>query len=64
LNVVNEVVTNYDIDAIHFDDYFFYPYRIPGEAFNSASSFKYGNGMTLKIGDVISIVHFECSGCN
>jgi uncharacterized lipoprotein YddW (UPF0748 family) len=26
--VVDEVVRNYDIDAIHFDDYF-YPYKIP-----------------------------------
>jgi uncharacterized lipoprotein YddW (UPF0748 family) len=27
--VVDEVVRNYDIDAIHFDDYF-YPYKIAG----------------------------------
>jgi uncharacterized lipoprotein YddW (UPF0748 family) len=26
--VVDEVVRDYDIDAIHFDDYF-YPYKIP-----------------------------------
>ncbi|QZK90437.1 family 10 glycosylhydrolase [Flavobacterium sp. CHNK8] len=48
LNVVNEIVTNYDIDAIHFDDYF-YPYRIPGEEFNDSASFKlYGNVMKLE----------------
>jgi uncharacterized lipoprotein YddW (UPF0748 family) len=28
--VVDEVVRNYDIDAIHFDDYF-YPYKIPAK---------------------------------
>ncbi len=32
VTVVDEVVTNYDIDAIHFDDYF-YPYKITGEQF-------------------------------
>jgi hypothetical protein len=28
-----------DIDAIHFDDYF-YPYKIPGENFNDTASSK------------------------
>jgi uncharacterized lipoprotein YddW (UPF0748 family) len=46
--VVDEVVRNYDIDAIHFDDYF-YPYRIKGEEFNDSASFKkYGTGMSLE----------------
>jgi uncharacterized lipoprotein YddW (UPF0748 family) len=46
--VVDEVVKNYDIDAIHFDDYF-YPYKITGEEFNDTASFKkYGNGMSLE----------------
>lgn len=46
--VVEEVVKNYDIDAIHFDDYF-YPYKIKGEQFNDTVSFKkYGNGMSLE----------------
>lgn len=45
--VVDEVVKNYDIDAIHFDDYF-YPYKIKGEEFNDSESFKkYGAGMNL-----------------
>jgi uncharacterized lipoprotein YddW (UPF0748 family) len=45
--VVDEVVTNYDIDAIHFDDYF-YPYKIKGEEFNDKASYlKYGNGKSL-----------------
>ena len=37
--VVEEVVRNYDIDAIHFDDYF-YPYRVTGKVFNDSASFK------------------------
>jgi uncharacterized lipoprotein YddW (UPF0748 family) len=47
LKVVEEVVQNYDIDAIHFDDYF-YPYRIKGELFDDTASFtQYGNGMSI-----------------
>jgi uncharacterized lipoprotein YddW (UPF0748 family) len=45
--VVEEVVQNYDIDAIHFDDYF-YPYTVNGEKFNDFDSYiKYGNGLSL-----------------
>ncbi len=44
-NVVKDVVSRYDIDAIHFDDYF-YPYRIAGKEFpDNANYVKYGNGM-------------------
>jgi uncharacterized lipoprotein YddW (UPF0748 family) len=43
--VIRDLVRRYDLDAIHFDDYF-YPYRIPGKEFPDAASFqKYGNGM-------------------
>jgi uncharacterized lipoprotein YddW (UPF0748 family) len=43
--VVKDVVERYDVDAIHFDDYF-YPYRIAGKEFPDQASFKkYGNGM-------------------
>ncbi|WP_369753592.1 glycoside hydrolase family 10 protein [Flavobacterium sp. WC2409] len=46
--IVDEVVKNYDIDAIHFDDYF-YPYKIAGENFNDTASYKkYGNGLSLE----------------
>ncbi len=38
VSIIDEVVANYDIDAIHFDDYF-YPYRIQGETFQDAISF-------------------------
>ena len=48
INIVDEVVTKYDVDAIHFDDYF-YPYRMPGEAFNDLASYrKYGKGMSVE----------------
>lgn len=44
-NVVRDVVSRYDVDAIHFDDYF-YPYRIAGKEFPDSQSFaKYGNGL-------------------
>src|SRR5215218_376820 len=45
VNVVKDMVSRYDIDALHMDDYF-YPYRIPGKEFpDDASYAKYGNGM-------------------
>ena len=37
-DVILDVVKRYDIDAVHLDDYF-YPYRVPGQAFNDASTF-------------------------
>jgi uncharacterized lipoprotein YddW (UPF0748 family)/predicted transcriptional regulator len=51
-NVVRDIVKRYDIDAIHFDDYF-YPYDIvegggPGKDFPDNESYaRYGNGMTI-----------------
>jgi len=45
-SVVQDVVRRYDVDAIHFDDYF-YPYRIPGKEFGDWKTYqKYGNGMS------------------
>jgi uncharacterized lipoprotein YddW (UPF0748 family) len=45
--VVDEVVRNYDIDAIHFDDYF-YPYKIREKTLMILlHSKKYGGGMSL-----------------
>jgi uncharacterized lipoprotein YddW (UPF0748 family) len=45
-NVVKDVVSRYDVDAIHFDDYF-YPYRIAGKEFPDDVTYrKYGNGMS------------------
>jgi uncharacterized lipoprotein YddW (UPF0748 family) len=44
--IVKDVVKRYDIDAIHFDDYF-YPYPVPGKPFPDDSTYSlYGNGMT------------------
>ena len=37
--VVEDVVEHYDIDAIHFDDYF-YPYRVAGEEFPDEATFR------------------------
>lgn len=38
VQVIEEVVANYDIDGVHFDDYF-YPYTIAGEVFNDSTTF-------------------------
>jgi uncharacterized lipoprotein YddW (UPF0748 family) len=38
VDVVQDIVKRYDIDAIHMDDYF-YPYRIPGKEFPDAKSY-------------------------
>lgn len=44
-NVVKDLVERYDLDAIHFDDYF-YPYPIVGKEFPDGASYaKYGNGL-------------------
>ncbi len=37
--VVKDIVTRYDVDAIHMDDYF-YPYPLPGVKFPDDKSFK------------------------
>ncbi len=39
VQVIGEVVRNYPVDAIHFDDYF-YPYQIAGLEFPDSVSFK------------------------
>lgn len=46
-----EVVQNYDIDAVHMDDYF-YPYKVTGEEFPDQNTYKaYNNGKFSNIGD-------------
>ena len=43
--VVDDIVSRYDVDAIHMDDYF-YPYPIAGSEFPDENSYaRYGNGM-------------------
>jgi len=46
VKVIRDIVSRYDVDAIHFDDYF-YPYRIAGKEFPDQASYtKYGNGLS------------------
>lgn len=48
VKVVADIVRRYDIEAIHFDDYF-YPYPIPGERFKDDDAFKkYAAGQGFK----------------
>ena len=43
-DVVIDIVNRYDVDGIHFDDYF-YPYPVKGKEFPDSDSYaKYGNG--------------------
>ncbi|GGF32521.1 glycoside hydrolase family 10 protein [Echinicola rosea] len=45
--IVKEVTRNYDVDGIHFDDYF-YPYKINGIEFDDKKAFKkYNNDLSL-----------------
>lgn len=45
-NVVRDMVARYDVDAVHFDDYF-YPYRIAGKEFPDDKTYQqYGLGMS------------------
>ena len=51
-NVIRDIVRRYDIDGLHFDDYF-YPYDIaeggpPGKDFPDEATYaRYGGGMTI-----------------
>ena len=46
VDVIKDIVSRYDVDAIHMDDYF-YPYRIAGKEFPDTASYrKYGKGMS------------------
>ncbi|HEX4957854.1 MAG TPA: family 10 glycosylhydrolase [Lacibacter sp.] len=46
VDVIKDITKRYDVDAIHFDDYF-YPYRIAGKEFPDSVSFAlYGKGMS------------------
>lgn len=47
VKVVRDIITRYDVDGIHFDDYF-YPYPVSGQKFNDSRSFaRYGGKMKL-----------------
>ncbi len=44
--IVRDILTHYDIDGLHMDDYF-YPYKIAGKEFTDNSTYlKYGNGLS------------------
>ena len=46
--VVRDLVTRYDLDGIHMDDYF-YPYLIAGEAFDDEAAYRlYGQAFASK----------------
>ncbi len=45
-DVIGDIVRRYNVNAIHFDDYF-YPYRIAGKEFPDSATYKlYGKGLT------------------
>jgi uncharacterized lipoprotein YddW (UPF0748 family) len=45
-SVVRDIITRYDIDGLHMDDYF-YPYKIAGKEFaDNAAYLRYGNGLS------------------
>ncbi|MEG2179365.1 MAG: family 10 glycosylhydrolase [Bacteroidales bacterium] len=53
-NVIKDIITRYDVDAIHMDDYF-YPYPVKGQRFPDEASFqayhKKMNFSTSQLGD-------------
>lgn len=47
IDAIMDAVRKYDIDAVHFDDYF-YPYPVAGQTFNDAATYaQYGGGLSL-----------------
>ena len=50
ISVVSEVVKNYDVDAVHFDDYF-YPYKIKNTPFPDSLLFQAKPGRFTEIDD-------------
>lgn len=46
VEVIRDMTDRYDVDAVHFDDYF-YPYRIAGKEFPDSVTYQqYGKGLT------------------
>lgn len=50
IQVILDVVKGYDVDGIHFDDYF-YPYPIAGQTIKDAATFAKYKGSFTNIGD-------------
>ncbi len=57
--IVNDIVSRYDIDAIHMDDYF-YPYPENGEKFNDEAEFRmYAPQMNFDVNNPASLGNFR-----
>lgn len=64
VDVIDDVITKYDVDGIHFDDYF-YPYPHSGETYNDAADYAaYGAAYSCvedfrraQVDDVIERIH-------
>ncbi len=63
LELIKDIVNNYDVDGIHFDDYF-YPYPIANQIFNDQTTYySLGKGLSLSqwrkanIDDLVFRVH-------
>ena len=66
-DVVMDIINHYNVDGIHFDDYF-YPYPVAGAEFpDDASYAKYGNGMQRddwrrkNVDDLIELIYTTIS---
>jgi uncharacterized lipoprotein YddW (UPF0748 family) len=47
VDAIMDAVRRYDIDAVHFDDYF-YPYPVAGQTFDDTAAYaRYGDGLAL-----------------
>jgi uncharacterized lipoprotein YddW (UPF0748 family) len=58
IELVLDIIRRYDVDAVHFDDYF-YPYRIPGQEFPDTLSYRlHGQGMLLADWRRANVDHF------
>lgn len=50
VDVIDDVITKYDVDGIHFDDYF-YPYPASGQTYDDAADYKAYGGAYKNVGD-------------
>ncbi len=57
--VVKDIVTRYDVDAIHMDDYF-YPYPVKGQEFNDKVAFEiYASQMNIDVDEPDALGKFR-----
>lgn len=69
-SVINDIVSRYDVDGIHFDDYF-YAYPESGYTFNDTEAYNtYGGGMSLSdwrrsnVNTLVEMVHDTVKSVN